>query len=158
MFFRYISSINVKQSKVMEKNLPIKKKKKKKMPEKCISVEEARELHGNWCEHRGKHLKECLGHDDAKDFWWSVEELQEYLKYVKRESRKQGIDNPGIRVYLGAYSKDKCNAGKGYSTLFFKPTGSPVGAQGKGGNGQPDNDSISPYNRAGQGGGGNGDG
>ncbi len=137
-----------------------KKIKKKKKPAKCISVEEARELHDNWCEHRGKHLKACLGHDDTKDFWWSVEELQEYLKYVKRESKKQGILNPGIRVYLGAYPKSKCNDDRGYSTIFFKPTGAPVGSLGKGGGapGQPDNDGISPYNRSDSNNGNNGDG
>lgn len=130
-----------------------------KKPEKCISVEEARELHGNWCNHRGKHLEECLGHADHREFWWSVEELEEYLEYVKAESKEQGITDPGIRIYLGAYSKDTCKMGKGYSTLFMTPTGSQAKSLGKDGARAQNNYNIAPFNRthSGGGGGNNGD-
>ena len=123
-----------------------------KKPEKCITVEEARELHGNWCNHRGKHLEECLGHQDNREFWWSVAELEEYLEYVKAESKEQGITDPGIRIYLGAYSKETCKMGKGYSTLFMTPTGSPAKSLGKDGYGAQNNYNIAPFNRGGSGG------
>ena len=82
--------------------------KKVQKPEKCIKVEEARELHDNWCKKRGKRLQKKLGFEDAREFHWSVAELEEYLAYVKQESKEQGITDPGIRIYLGAYSKEKC--------------------------------------------------
>jgi len=139
----------------------VRKPKKNKKPAKCISVEEARELHDNWDKQRGHHLKKCLGHEDTREFWWSVEELQEYLKYVKKESKKQGIENPGIRMYLGAYSKSKCKMGKGYTTLFLAPTGSRPGTLGKDGrdgndggdgrDGDDNNTDIDAYNGAGSG-------
>ncbi len=119
-----------------------------KRPIKCISVEEAKELEKTWCDTRTPEIDECLGFQDTREFEWSVEELQEYLKYVKRKSRKQGILDPGIRVYFGAYSKDKCKMGRGYSTVFLAPTGEPAGSEGKGGSRRRNNYRIRPLNGA----------
>jgi len=115
-------------------------------PKKCITENEARELHDNWCAKREKNLKKSLGFEDAREFHWSVAELEEYLAYVKQESEKQGIKDPGIRVYLGAYSKEKCKVGKGMSTLFFAPTGARLGAIGKDGSGPENNYGINAFN------------
>ena len=94
-------------------------------PNKCISIEEAKELEKNWCDTRQGAIDKCMTFEDSREFWWSLEELQEYLNYVREESNKQRIVNPGIRVYLGAYSKKKCKDGKGYSTIFLSATGTP---------------------------------
>ncbi len=118
----------------------------KKKPNKCISVDNAKELQQNWCDHRASHLHKCLGHEDAREFWWSVEELEEYLAYVKEESAKQGIQKPGIRAYFGAYPQAKCKHGKGMSTLFLAPTGSREGSLGKDGALEPNNYEIEPLN------------
>ncbi len=123
----------------------------KKVPEKCISVEEARELQDTWCCTRTPEIDKCIGFQDTREFWWSVEELEEYLKYVKKQSRKQGIDNPGIRLYFGAYPKEKCKMEKGYSTVFLSPTGAPPGGMGKGFDNAPNNYKIAAYNGAGAG-------
>ncbi|MBW1297373.1 hypothetical protein [Aquimarina litoralis] len=120
-------------------------------PQKCINVEEAKELHDNWCKKRGPGLQKSLGFEDAREFHWSVAELEEYLAYVKQESSKQGILNPGIRVYMGAYSQSKCKMGRGYSTLFFAPTGARPGASGKDGGDMENNYGIAPLNRGGSG-------
>ncbi|WP_378176223.1 hypothetical protein [Aquimarina sp. SS2-1] len=108
-------------------------------PQKCITENEARELHDNWCAKRGNQLNKKLGFEDAHEFHWSVAELEEYLAYVKQESAEQGIKDPGIRIYLGAYPKSKCKIKKGLSTLFFAPTGSRPGAAGKDGDGDEEN-------------------
>ncbi|WP_299222293.1 hypothetical protein [uncultured Aquimarina sp.] len=120
--------------------------KKIQKPEKCITENEARELHDNWCKKRGKRLQKKLGFEDAREFHWSVAELEEYLAYVKQESEEQGIKDPGIRVYLGAYPKSKCKMGKGMSTLFFSATGSRPGASGKDGSIQENNYDIPAFN------------
>ncbi|GAA0728090.1 hypothetical protein GCM10009430_36870 [Aquimarina litoralis] len=125
--------------------------KKVQKPQKCINVEEARELHDNWCKNRGKRLQKKLGFEDAREFHWTVAELEEYLAYVKQESADQGINDPGIRVYLGAYSKGKCKRGIGRATVFFAPTGSRVGGLGKDGGSPENNYDIEPFNGGGDG-------
>lgn len=115
-------------------------------PKKCISKEEAKELQKNWCNTRSEKLQKKMGFEDARSFWWSLEELEEYLAYVKQESKEQGISNPGIKVHLGAYSPQKCKKNRGYSTVFFVPTGAKAGAIGKDGSGDPINYDIQPFN------------
>ena len=91
-----------------------------KKPAKCISVEEARKVQDEWIRTRGKEIRRGQGYDDTREFWYSLEELQEYLDYVKEKSKEQGVKKPGIRIYLGAYPKT--NGKKSYSTLFLAPT------------------------------------
>ncbi|MHA7059778.1 hypothetical protein ACWGOQ_0021300 [Aquimarina sp. M1] len=125
--------------------------KKVQRPQKCITENEARELHDNWCKKRGRRLQKKLGFEDAREFHWSVAELEEYLAYVKQESEEQGIKDPGIRIYMGAYSQSKCKMGKGMSTLFLAPTGSRPGASGKDGGDPENNYDIPAFNRGGTG-------
>lgn len=89
-------------------------------PPKCLSVAEARKLQDDWKESRGKEIERGQGYEDTREFWYSLEELQEYLDYVKEKSKEQGIEKPGIRIYLGAYPKSE--NGKSLSTVFLAPT------------------------------------
>lgn len=91
-----------------------------KNPEKCISVEEARLLQNNWKESRGKFIEKGQGYVDTRDFWYSLDELQEYLDYVKETSREQGVNNPGVRIYLSAYPPTPKK--KSFTTIFLAPT------------------------------------
>ncbi len=136
LFFKYISAHNLEKYIVMGKNVP----------KKCIKVEEAKELQKEWCCTRTPEIDNCLGFEDTREFWWSVEELEEYLAYVKKESKEQGIDDPGIRMYFGAYPASKCKSKKGYATVFLAPTGAPAGGLGKGGDLAPNNYKIRAYN------------
>lgn len=113
------------------KNESMNNRKLRKKPEKCITVEQGRRLVKEWCDTRTPEIDKCLGFVDAREFEWTVEELMEYLRYVKRESKKQGIIDPGVRVYLGAYPKEKCKSHRGYSTVFLAPTGHPARSLGK---------------------------
>ncbi len=96
-------------------------------PSKCISETEARQLHDNWVNTRESSITNDLGYLDAREVVYSVEELEEFLDYVKEESTKQGIDNPGIRIYFAAYN----NATSNKATVFLAPT--------KGGDANADN-------------------
>lgn len=118
----------------------------KKRPEKCIDVKEAKELQKTWCNTRTPEIDRCIGYEDTREFWWSVDELMEYLEYVKEKSCDMGIDNPGIRIYFGAYPETKCKKGRGYSTVFLAPTGARPGGLGKGGDTAPNNYKIEAYN------------
>ena len=95
-------------------------------PAKCISVDSAKELHNNWRASRGIDIEKSLGFEDAREFLFSVEELQQFLDYVKSASLAEGINNPGIRVYLGSYDNNLNNK----ATVFFSATnGVDSGAQ-----------------------------
>ena len=65
-----------------------------KKPKKCISVEEARKEQDEWVKTRGKDIREAEGYEDTREFWYSVDELQEYLDYVKEKSKEQGVLSP----------------------------------------------------------------
>jgi hypothetical protein len=89
-------------------------------PKKCISVELAKALQIKWEGSRAKDIDLAQGYQDTREFWYSVEELQEYLNYVKERSAEQGVKDPGIRIYFGAYPKSSIK--KSYATVFLAPT------------------------------------
>ncbi|MEZ4794841.1 MAG: hypothetical protein R2773_05090 [Flavobacteriaceae bacterium] len=105
-------------------------------PSKCISVAEARALQSNWMATRAADIQKVQGINDTRDFTFSVNDLQEFLDYVQQESSKQGIANPGIRIYFGAYGE----ASGGKATVFLAATD---GTDGDSGN----NYDIDPLNR-----------
>ena len=109
-------------------------------PTKCISVTEAKELQSNWRSTRALDIERAMGSADTSDFVFSVDDLQEFIEYVKDESLKQGVKSPGIRVYFAAYD----NAKSDKATVFLAPT--------KGADADSDNNyDIDPLNRGGTG-------
>ena len=117
-------------------------------PLKCISVEKARELQDIWKSSRGKEIERAQKYVDTREFWYSLEELQEYLSYVQEKSAEEGIANPGIRIYFGAYPGE--GSKKSYSTIFLAPT-KPLNSLENNDDTQKNNYSIDPLNH-GQGG------
>jgi hypothetical protein len=86
-------------------------------PQKCISVQTAKEMYSNWQTTRGAAL-ESDGYQDISDFTFTLEEMQEFLDYVRVESEKAKIDNPGIRIYFAAYDP----ATNDKATVFLSAT------------------------------------
>ncbi|HKL36867.1 MAG TPA: hypothetical protein VJ899_11305 [Salegentibacter sp.] len=116
-----------------------------KKPKKCISVEEARKEQDEWVNTRGKEIQRGQGYEDTREFWYSVDELQEYLDYVREKSKEQGVEKPGIRFYLGAYPKTKEK--KSYTTMFLSPTKEASGDTATSGeDSDPNNYEIEPMN------------
>jgi len=64
----------------------------------------------------GQAIK-AAGFEDTFETWFSVEELEAYLKYVKSNISK----NPGIRIYFGNYGKN-VGAADNTCTVFLAPT------------------------------------
>lgn len=87
-------------------------------PKKCISPQDAEKLFTHWSKTRGEALRSHLGDHDTCEFTLSISELREYLDYVESESKDQGISNPGVRLYFGAYDGAKSDK----STFFMAPT------------------------------------
>ncbi|MBL4663717.1 MAG: hypothetical protein JKY22_09245 [Flavobacteriaceae bacterium] len=97
-------------------------------PSDCISVTEAKALQANWMDSHepsasslgGEALKVC-------SVTFDIDQLQEYLTYVKAESKSQGILKPGIRVYFAAYNSGIDAEAAGSTTVFFCPSESDSG-------------------------------
>ncbi|WP_026934076.1 hypothetical protein [Christiangramia echinicola] len=64
----------------------------------------------------GKAIRSA-GFEDTYETWFSVDELEKYLKYVKDKIK----DNPGIRIYFGNYGKNIGPANNS-CTVFLAPT------------------------------------
>lgn len=94
-----------------------------KKPKKCISVKEAKELQKNYVDKIEKTLKKELGCEECREFWWSLEEIEEYITYVKSEAKEKEYENLGLRFYLGHYGK-KTKHHDDQMTMFIAPTGS----------------------------------
>ncbi|MCH2490786.1 MAG: hypothetical protein MK211_11610 [Flavobacteriales bacterium] len=88
-------------------------------PSKCISVAQGQALCNNWQTSRAAAINQSRGNQpDCCEFVFSVEELEEYLEYVKELSSDQGVAKPGIRIYFGAYNDDQSNN----ATVVLVPT------------------------------------
>jgi hypothetical protein len=108
-------------------------------PQKCITVQAAKDMYNNWQNSRGSSI-ESDGYQDVCDFTFSLAEMQEFLDYVKDESEKADINNPGIRIYFAAYGTDSQSG----ATVFLAPT---TGADADSDN----NYDLDPFNTVGGG-------
>jgi hypothetical protein len=118
-------------------------------PKKCISVEKAKALQFKWKESRAKDIDLAQGYQDTREFWYSVKELKDYLDYVLSESKSQGIDEPGVRIYFGAYPKS--SARKSYATVFLAATKGrliPIEGEDETSVNAENNYNIDPYNES----------
>ncbi|WP_461303901.1 hypothetical protein [Aureisphaera sp.] len=105
-------------------------------PQNCISVQDAKQMQSNWMATRAVDITRAEGHQDTCAVTFNIEDLQEYLNYVLEESKKQKIENPGIRVYFAAYDNNESDM----STVFFCPSESDEGDS-------DNNYDIDPFNR-----------
>lgn len=103
--------------------------------DKLITNEKAKEL--NEC-YKAKQ-NEGFGAENDSNFtcssWYSLQDLEGYINYVKEEAAKKKISVDGIRFYFGVYPadyKDKDKAGQ--NTLFMCPTTSSSGFSADDGN------------------------
>ncbi|MFK5957501.1 MAG: hypothetical protein QM495_01385 [Lutibacter sp.] len=103
---------------------------KTNLPKGLITPLEAKELNQQFVKTRSKDLNRIVKKEsgnpkkeDAISSWFSLEELENYIAYVKEEGTKKGITVNGLRVYFGAYSNNvKKQDKKDLSTVFFAPT------------------------------------
>ena len=80
-----------------------------------ITVEEARKLQQNWIDTRASDIAKARNKEDVCEFLFSVDELQNFLNYIKEKSSSA---NPGVRIYLAAYNEKN----KDEATVFMAPT------------------------------------
>ncbi|MBU2951834.1 hypothetical protein KO493_14130 [Tamlana agarivorans] len=90
------------------------------IPDGVISTDYAISLNQAWnAKNAAIYSKAGLSKaDENQSFWWSLEDLRNYLAYAEQEAKEKGYHMNGVRVYLAAYP-EKGNE----NTLFFAPTG-----------------------------------
>lgn len=92
-------------------------------PINCIPVEEAKQLQKNWIATRAMDIERSQGSIDTRDFLFSVDELQQFLDYIKAGTSLGA--KPGVRIYFGANDSESSDR----ATVFLAPTlGSTAGA------------------------------
>ncbi|KGO82661.1 hypothetical protein [Flavobacterium beibuense] len=92
-------------------------------PTQLISYSKAKELSANFVAQKsGKHVTSS-GQEDANAVWFSLEELEKFIEYIKNEGNNQGYTVDGVRVYLGVYSNNETVGRAGYTTMFMTATG-----------------------------------
>ena len=110
--------------------------------DKLISNEQALEL--NEC-YKAKQ-NDGFGAENDDNFscssWYSLEDLEGYINYVKEQALENKVNVNGIRFYFGVYpesTSDKSKAGQ--NTLFMCPTKSSLAfnAEGKSGDDECNN-------------------
>lgn len=98
-------------------------------PSQLITQEFAKQLNVNFNSKREKAgiaAKSKLK-QDANAIWYSLEELENYIHYIKVKGAQDGYNVDGIRFYFGVYPEDEKHGEKaGMTTLFLAPTGKKV--------------------------------
>ena len=99
-----------------------------------ISSEKAKELNDAFTTRCELISKDIVKRPDNRSSWYSIKELKAYLKYAKKQAKKNGYKMNGVRIYCGAYPTTK--EAVGYSTSFIVPTARIIDGKGDvGGNG-----------------------
>ncbi len=91
--------------------------------DKLITSEQAAELNACFKAKQNKGFDAENDSNFACSSWYSLEDLEGYINYVKQEALKKKIPVDGIRFYFGVYpenTEDKSKAGQ--NTLFMCPT------------------------------------
>jgi len=92
-------------------------------PKQLISLDKARELSENYNQTKARLHQKDMGKEDANAVWYSLEELENYITYIKKQGVEKGYVIDGIRLYMGVYPKNEEHSRAGYTTIFLAPTG-----------------------------------
>ncbi|TDO71161.1 hypothetical protein EV143_10916 [Flavobacterium chryseum] len=97
-------------------------------PSQLITREFAQQLNLNYNDKKQTNLKAMSNEkEDANAIWYSIEELEKYIHYVKTRGIEDGYNVDGIRFYFGVYPDDEQHGDKaGLTTLFLVPTGKKI--------------------------------
>jgi hypothetical protein len=93
-------------------------------PTQLITKKFGQELHSNFMRYRASIIARYIKKEDSNAVWFSIEELENYIHYIKTKGEKTGYTVNGIRFYFGVYPEDKKYEDKaGLMTLFLTATG-----------------------------------
>ncbi|WJS93548.1 hypothetical protein NYQ10_15770 [Flavobacterium johnsoniae] len=96
-------------------------------PSQLITKEFAKQLNVNYNNRKASLTAKKPQKEDANAIWYSLEELENYIHYIKTNGAKDGYNVDGIRFYFGVYPDDEKHGEKaGLTTLFLVPTGKKI--------------------------------
>lgn len=102
-------------------------------PTQLITKKFAKELHLNFMKYRARIIAKYINKEDANAVWFSVEELEKYIHYIKAKGERTGYNVSGVRFYFGVYPDEKKYAEKaGLMTVFLTATGKKIKTATKG--------------------------
>ena len=67
-------------------------------------------------------LENALGFEDTRINHYSIETLENYIKYVKQLSKEKGIEFTGINFVSGAYPENASHGVPNYQNIMLMPT------------------------------------
>lgn len=95
-------------------------------PKGVITPGQAKTLNNNWTEYRKAAVDSAArkqGRDvDNRSTWWSIDDVENYIAYSKKQTDSLGYSITGLRVYLGVYGEDAGRTKKDLTTMFVVPT------------------------------------
>ncbi len=99
-------------------------------PGNIIDPKFAAQLYNNYDTTRVKwtdrHIRQRSGQEEfnaTRSLYYNLDSLHNYLAYIKRISKKAGVDPSGLRFYFGSYSSKYNRKGYAYrQTIFIAPT------------------------------------
>jgi hypothetical protein len=104
------------------------------IPKGVITSEEAQKLNDAFTKRCELISQDITKRPDNRSSWYSLKDLKKYLRYAKKQAKKNGHKMNGVRIYCGAYPTVDGEAG--YSTNFIVPTAKIIdGKDGGGGSG-----------------------
>ncbi len=89
---------------------------------KLISTDSAKAWARRYTDTRYKILTENLGFQDNRTSWYSVEELETYIAYAKREAKKKGFKINGFRLRLAVNPESYYREEGPLTTIYISPT------------------------------------
>ncbi len=93
-------------------------------PKKVVSFQEGKELFDNYSKGNYPLINANRKKADSRSYWFSIQELEDYLAFLKKEMGNLDTQKMGIRIYLGTYGEGSEVDGQdvsGYQTIFLYP-------------------------------------
>lgn len=89
-------------------------------PGNTITPKAARALQNNFVRTRAGVLNDTLGYTDVRDITFSLNEIEQYIDYIKQETSDTDPSNIDLRIYFGA-THPTPDRRSGLSTVFIAP-------------------------------------